>query len=79
MTFGCEPCLGDIGCLEANEDEEQNMTEQMLKQLKIEDSGLTVGPKELERMIFELAVTYSKEEMKERCSNFVSPHFERKA
>jgi len=43
--------------------------------LKIEDAGLLIGPQELERMIFELAVTFSKDEMKELCANYVTPRF----
>jgi hypothetical protein len=38
-----------------------------------------VGPKELERMIFELAVTSTKDEMKERCLNYVTPNYVKKA
>jgi hypothetical protein len=30
-------------------------------------------------MIFELAVVYTKDEMKERCTNFVTPHYVKKA
>lgn len=53
LTTGCEPCLGDMGCLEVNdeEDDDDNLPPELLKQLKIEESGLTVRPLELERQI----------------------------
>lgn len=59
LNTGCEPCLGDVGCIEVNETEDdvENLPAELLKQLRIEEAGLTVRPKELERLILDWAIT----------------------
>ena len=48
QNSGCEPCLGDFGCLEVNNYEaEEELPSQLLQQLRIEEAGLMVRPNEL--------------------------------
>lgn len=75
QNTGCEPCLGDVGCLEASENmqDDSSLPQQLVNQLKIEESELTVSPKELEKMILELAVNCKPEEMKMKVLNYKTP------
>ena len=44
----------------------------------MEESGLTVRPKELERMIQELSVNLKMDEMKIKCAEYTTPRYFKK-
>ena len=44
----------------------------------MEESGLTVRPKELERMILELSVNFKMDEMKLKCAEYITPRYFKK-
>lgn len=46
-NVGCEPCLGDVGCLENTDTYEETLPAELCHELKTEDSGLRICEKEL--------------------------------
>ena len=70
MSSGCEPSFGDICCID-EDDQEDELPEHFIRLLKIEDSGLTIRPKELEQLVIDLSVNKKESEMRQAEKEYI--------
>jgi hypothetical protein len=77
-NVGCEPCLGDVGCLENTDTYEETLPADLCLELIAEDSGLRICEQELQKLILNLAVTYEMPRMKAKCAEYTAPRFVKK-
>ena len=61
----CEPQIGDIGCIDDEDDHEEQLPEHFVRLLKIEDCDLTIRPNELVQMVIDLSVNKKESEMRQ--------------
>ena len=78
MRQGCEPSLGDIGCID-NDDQEDYLPQHFNRLLQIENFDLKIRPNELEQMVIDLSVNKSEGEMRNAEKEYKRMKFFREA
>ena len=64
------PIIGDFGCV--NDEDMLDLPEELLQDLKIEDSGCFLKPQQLEKLVFDHAIVKSETEMRLLESQYVT-------
>ncbi len=64
LHSGCEPSLGDIGCIDDDEPDEA-IPEHVNRLIQVEDFDLKLRPSELDQMVIDLSVNKSEKEMRQ--------------